>query len=160
MLKFQVSDQGIGIKPEDKAKLFKLFGKLEATASINTSGIGIGLNICKQIVESFGGTIYIEDNRETTGTTFTFTIRCKIENPDPVFVSLASSVQSARSKHEGLQLLNNNNDDDDDEQEEEPIDLDINLDISNDESLEGRLNFKSITPILSTVPKGRQVSVV
>ncbi len=79
MLKFQVSDQGIGIKPEDKAKLFKLFGKLEATASINTSGIGIGLNICKQIVETFGGTIYIEDNRNTPGTTFTFTIKCKSE---------------------------------------------------------------------------------
>lgn len=47
MLKFSVKDSGIGIKPEDKAKLFKLFGKLESTAYINTSGIGIGLNICK-----------------------------------------------------------------------------------------------------------------
>lgn len=80
MLKFQVKDQGIGIRPEDKAKLFKLFGKLEATASINTTGIGIGLNICKQIVESFGGTIYVDNNTDGVGTTFTFTIKCKVES--------------------------------------------------------------------------------
>jgi two-component system, NarL family, sensor histidine kinase BarA len=79
-LKFSVRDSGIGIKPEDKAKLFKLFSKLEATASINTTGIGIGLNICKQIVESFGGVIYVEDNRDGPGTTFNFTIKCKDNN--------------------------------------------------------------------------------
>ena len=41
-----MKDTGIGIKNEDKENLFKLFGKLEATAQINTSGIGLGLTIC------------------------------------------------------------------------------------------------------------------
>lgn len=45
-----MKDTGLGIKEEDKPKLFKLFGKLEDTAHINTSGIGLGLNICKKIV--------------------------------------------------------------------------------------------------------------
>jgi signal transduction histidine kinase len=47
MLKLIVKDTGIGIKNEEKRKLFTLFGKLETTAKINTSGIGLGLNICK-----------------------------------------------------------------------------------------------------------------
>ena len=50
MLRVTVRDTGIGIKNEDKGKLFKMFGKLEDTAVINTSGIGLGLSICKQIV--------------------------------------------------------------------------------------------------------------
>jgi len=42
-----VADTGVGIKHEDRAKLFTMFGKLEATNHINTSGIGLGLSICK-----------------------------------------------------------------------------------------------------------------
>lgn len=45
-LEVQISDSGIGIKEEDKGKIFKMFGKLEATAKINTTGIGLGLSIC------------------------------------------------------------------------------------------------------------------
>eukprot|EP00347_Sterkiella_histriomuscorum_P013700 403363702 len=57
---FTVQDTGVGIKPEDQAKLFQIFGKLECTASINTSGIGLGLSICKKIVESMNGSIEID----------------------------------------------------------------------------------------------------
>ena len=46
-LNVSVQDSGIGIPEEDKEKLFKLFGKLESTAHINTTGIGLGLSICK-----------------------------------------------------------------------------------------------------------------
>ena len=52
-----------------------MFGKLEETSSINTSGVGLGLNICKQIVEALDGEIYLEDSSEN-GTTFTFLIKC------------------------------------------------------------------------------------
>ena len=46
MLIVSVADTGIGIKPEDRSKLFMRFGKLEQTAKINTSGVGLGLSIC------------------------------------------------------------------------------------------------------------------
>jgi len=41
-----------------------MFGKLEATQHINTSGVGLGLSICKKIVEALEGSIYIEEDAE------------------------------------------------------------------------------------------------
>ena len=78
-LKVTVKDTGIGIKKEDKCKLFTLFGKLESTAQINTSGIGLGLSICMKIVQAFGGTIQLDEpqNPDDVGTSFTFTIKCQ-----------------------------------------------------------------------------------
>ena len=57
-LKVQIIDNGRGIKPEDIQKLFKLFGKIDEQKdqpTINTEGIGLGLIICKKIVENSGG---------------------------------------------------------------------------------------------------------
>jgi len=73
---FSVADTGIGIKQEDRSKLFKLFGKLDATAQINTSGVGLGLSICQKIVSMFQGTIYL-DEEYGPGCKFSFTIKSK-----------------------------------------------------------------------------------
>jgi two-component system sensor histidine kinase/response regulator len=59
-----VIDTGIGIKNEDKPKIFQMLGKLEATASINTSGVGLGLSTCKKIAEALNGEIFIMDDKE------------------------------------------------------------------------------------------------
>lgn len=40
-----------------------MFGKLEATSQINTSGVGLGLSICKKIVEALDGIIYLENEQ-------------------------------------------------------------------------------------------------
>ncbi len=69
-----MSDTGIGISEADQGKLFKLFGKLSASSSINTSGIGLGLSICKKIVESFGGRISVQSDAGH-GSTFSFTFK-------------------------------------------------------------------------------------
>ena len=61
MLKVTVKDTGIGVKKEDRDKLFKLFGKLESTSKVNTHGIGIGLTICMKIVQAYEGMIYLEE---------------------------------------------------------------------------------------------------
>jgi signal transduction histidine kinase len=45
MIEVIVKDTGIGIKEEDMAKLFKLFGFLDSTEELNTGGIGLGLHI-------------------------------------------------------------------------------------------------------------------
>jgi signal transduction histidine kinase len=48
---FKVKDTGIGIHDRDKDKLFKLFGKLKVKSGINQHGVGLGLTICKKLVE-------------------------------------------------------------------------------------------------------------
>ena len=74
MLKVSVQDTGIGIKKEDRAKLFKMFGKLEESAKMNTSGIGLGLSICRTIVEMFEGSINL-DSDYMNGAKFIFTMK-------------------------------------------------------------------------------------
>jgi len=54
-LEVQVKDSGMGIKDEDKSRLFKLFGFVSTTSDVNTKGIGLGLSITKKIVMKFGG---------------------------------------------------------------------------------------------------------
>lgn len=56
-LEIQVQDTGVGIKPEDQKKLFKLFGFLEANKELNSKGIGLGLHISKKITRMFDGDI-------------------------------------------------------------------------------------------------------
>ncbi|CDW74301.1 histidine kinase [Stylonychia lemnae] len=94
-------DTGIGIKIEDREKLFTLFGKLDTTASINTSGIGLGLSICRQIVEMFEGTIELDQNYYD-GCQFLFSIKAQFRGQSP-FSSMRQSNDSnifiTRSKH-------------------------------------------------------------
>jgi two-component system sensor histidine kinase/response regulator len=53
-----------------------MFGKLKSSSAINTNGIGLGLNICRQICEAFEGEISVE-SVEGGGSTFTFSIKTK-----------------------------------------------------------------------------------
>ena len=73
MLEVAIKDSGIGIKPEDKNKLFKLFGFIDSSAGLNTRGIGLGLHICKMITDQLGGDIACE-SEPGVGSTFVFLI--------------------------------------------------------------------------------------
>ena len=73
MIEIIVRDTGVGIKEENLQKLFKLFGFLEQTKELNTNGIGLGLHICKMIVEEFGGVITCK-SKWGEGTSFIFLI--------------------------------------------------------------------------------------
>ena len=53
----QVEDTGIGIKESDQNKLFKLYGYMDCSKELNTKGIGLGLFICKKIVQVYDGYI-------------------------------------------------------------------------------------------------------
>ena len=59
-IKVSVKDTGVGISPENINKLFTEFGKLEQHSNLNPNGIGLGLKICKEIVEKLGGTIEVK----------------------------------------------------------------------------------------------------
>ena len=68
-LHFVVSDTGIGIKEEDRGRLFGAFEQLDRVANRNVSGTGLGLMISKSIVEMMNGTITLESTYGE-GTTF------------------------------------------------------------------------------------------
>ena len=54
-----VSDQGIGISEEEQAKIFERFHRVDNEATRRTRGFGLGLPICKWIIEAHGGTIEV-----------------------------------------------------------------------------------------------------
>ncbi|AET69947.1 signal transduction histidine kinase [Desulfosporosinus orientis DSM 765] len=69
----KVIDQGIGIPREHKDKVFDKFKQIGDTLTDKPKGTGLGLPICKQIVESHGGRIWVESELGV-GSVFTFTL--------------------------------------------------------------------------------------
>jgi len=90
-LLFTVSDTGIGIPVERRARIFEPFTQADSSATREYGGTGLGLSISKQLVELMGGLIWIEDTSHSdqsvgegepghhsgTGTTFQFTVSLK-----------------------------------------------------------------------------------
>lgn len=64
-----VSDRGVGIAPKDQAKIFTKFGQVDESRG----GSGLGLTFCKLVVETHGGTIWVE-SALGEGSTFYFTL--------------------------------------------------------------------------------------
>jgi len=67
-----VCDQGIGVSAEDQKKLFEPFQRVES-AAIYAKGLGLGLVVCKRLVEAHGGKIWIK-SEVNKGATFFFTL--------------------------------------------------------------------------------------
>ena len=74
-LKVSVKDSGIGMSKLDAINVFNPYYKTQNIHSqrLNTHGHGLGLNICKKICESLGGSIEVETQLHI-GSTFTFAI--------------------------------------------------------------------------------------
>ncbi len=71
-----VSDNGPGIAKKDQEKLFTKFHQVDSNTTRNSGGLGLGLVICKGIVEAHGGRIWVESELGK-GSTFSFTIPLK-----------------------------------------------------------------------------------
>ena len=67
-----VKDSGIGISPADQPKVFERFKQVGDTLTDKPKGTGLGLPICKEIVEYHGGRIWVE-SEPGHGSTFSFT---------------------------------------------------------------------------------------
>jgi len=73
MVRIAVSDTGIGIPVDRRHRLFKLFSQVDGSTTRRFGGTGLGLALCKKLVELFGGEIGVESESEK-GSTFWFTV--------------------------------------------------------------------------------------
>ncbi|MBE0435955.1 MAG: hypothetical protein IBX56_09150, partial [Methylomicrobium sp.] len=77
----RIADNGIGIEPKQIDKLFQFFSRLQSRARFD--GNGMGLALCRRIVEHHGGRIWAESEGEGKGSTFVFEIPlAQNETPD------------------------------------------------------------------------------
>lgn len=70
----EIRDQGIGIEPSQINRLFQVFSRLQARSSFE--GVGVGLALCRKIIEHHGGRIGVESSGEGQGSTFWFELPC------------------------------------------------------------------------------------
>lgn len=85
-----------------------MFGKLKQKSEINTSGIGLGLFICKRICETFDGKIALESSKLNAGSVFSFDFKTKgsFDSNDPNVSKQILSQFLEESKIQDDQLLN------------------------------------------------------
>ena len=86
-LEFSVRDTGIGLSEAHVARLFSPFVQAESDTARKFGGTGLGLTICKRLVEMMGGTVWVESTLDV-GSTFFFTVvvgrNRDVEPPEPV----------------------------------------------------------------------------
>lgn len=68
VIEFRFADNGIGVEPQYREQIFEMFKRLHSRASY--PGTGIGLAICRRIVELHGGRIWVEAQTEQAGAVF------------------------------------------------------------------------------------------
>jgi signal transduction histidine kinase len=78
-----VIDTGTGVSEVNQERIFEKFGQLRDTIADRPRGTGLGLPICKKIVEHHGGRIWVE-SEPGKGSTFSFTLPCSTRLSDEV----------------------------------------------------------------------------
>ncbi len=78
VVRFEVIDCGTGLTTDEQALLFLRFSRLHSArrASGLTAGSGLGLYICRRLVEAMGGAIGVQAAEDRLGNTFWFTLPC------------------------------------------------------------------------------------
>ena len=83
VLKVSVRDTGIGIKREDREKLFESFTRLDETRNRNIEGTGLGMSIVTKLLALMGSELKVESEYEK-GSDFSFELTQEIVNEEPI----------------------------------------------------------------------------
>ncbi len=92
-----VSDTGLGIAPDDQAKVFERFKQVGDTLTDKPKGTGLGLPICKEIVEHHGGRVWVE-SEPGKGSTFSFSLPVADGAQPSLPLDLATVVRQLREQ--------------------------------------------------------------
>jgi signal transduction histidine kinase/DNA-binding response OmpR family regulator len=98
MLRFAITDTGIGLTEEQQGRLFQVFGQADTSISRRFGGTGLGLAICRQLVGLMGGVIGVE-SKPGKGSTFWFTL------PLPRVADALATPAEVETRLRGLRVL-------------------------------------------------------
>ncbi len=107
LVRFEVSDTGIGIAPENKARLFRVFEQADPTITRKYGGTGLGLAITHRLAQMMGGEVGA-DSTPRLGSTFWFTVRLQRGHgimPSPGELAMADAETRLRQYHAGARVL-------------------------------------------------------
>ncbi len=97
VIKFDIKDTGIGIKPEDIEKIFGKFSQVDTQKNKHIQGTGLGLTISKTLVEMMGGDIVV-DSAYGGGSTFHVSICQGVPEYEPIGKETARLLESKSYK--------------------------------------------------------------
>ena len=99
VVRFEVSDTGIGVADEDAARIFETFSQADSSTTRRYGGTGLGLAISRQLVAAMGGEIGVE-SEPGAGSTFWFTVPLTLAHDPDVVTAPRSAATLA-----GLRVL-------------------------------------------------------
>ena len=98
MVQFAVRDTGIGIPPEQQAKIFKPYAQADVSTARNYGGTGLGLNISHRLTELMGGKIWLK-SKVGKGSTFFFAIPLRPLDRSQLAGSAETPLVALNGKH-------------------------------------------------------------
>ena len=108
-VELEVQDTGIGIAAAKQAHLFEKFQQLDSSFTRQQGGSGLGLSICRSLVEMMGGRIRVWSAGIGCGTTVTFSLPVQRDRDDPVHVKGKEALVAAGDES-GVRVLIVDND--------------------------------------------------
>jgi signal transduction histidine kinase/DNA-binding response OmpR family regulator len=104
-LEFSVADTGIGIDPAKQKLIFNSFSQADTSTARKFGGSGLGLSICKQLVEIMGGEIWLE-SQNGNGSIFYFTVIA--QQGEETIQTIEKTPRDAEYKHLHILLVEDN----------------------------------------------------